>query len=131
MARILIVDDSSFTRKALAKMVTALDHETMEASNGREGLELAATQRPDCILVDLIMPEMGGLEVLDVLRDQGSSIPRIVITADIQESVREQCLKAGAVAVLNKPPKNDELQNALTKAMDLNRDSNESDTQPK
>jgi CheY-like chemotaxis protein len=130
MARILIVDDSSFTRKALARMVKALGHEIVEASNGREGLELAAAQKPDCILVDLIMPEMGGMEVLEALRDQGSMIPRIVVTADIQESVREQCLKAGAVAVLNKPPKNDELKNALAKATDFQKVSDESDTQP-
>ena len=117
MSLILIIDDSSFTRKALAKMVKEQGYETVEASDGREGIEMAATRSPDCILIDLIMPEMGGLEVLEALRDQESKIPRIVITADIQESVRQQCLEGGALAVLNKPPKKDELQDILANAL--------------
>ena len=117
MALILIIDDSSFTRKALARMVKAEGHETLEASDGRAGLEMAASHTPECILVDLMMPEMDGLKVLEVLRDQGSRIPRIVVTADIQRSVREQCLGLGAMAVLNKPPQKDELQETLTRAV--------------
>ena len=117
MSLILIIDDSSFTRKALARMVEGEGHETVGASNGREGLEMAVTRSPDCILVDLIMPEMGGLEVLEALRDQGSKIPRVVVTADIQESVRKECIERGALAVLNKPPKKDELQDTLSNAL--------------
>ena len=117
MALILIVDDSSFTRKRVASMIRAEGYETLEASDGRQGLEMTATHSPDCIVIDLIMPEMDGLELLELLHDQGSKIPRIVITADIQESARQQCLERGALAVLNKPPRKDELQNTLAKAL--------------
>ena len=117
MALILIIDDSSFTRKRIANLVKAEGHETLEASDGRQGLEMIATHSPDCIMIDLIMPEMDGLELLEMLNSQGSKIPRIVVTADIQETVRQECLKHGALAVLNKPPKTDELQNALAKAL--------------
>ena len=119
MALILIIDDSSFTRKRIASMVKAEGYETLEASDGRQGLEMTATYSPDCIVVDLIMPEMDGLEFLEVLNNQGSNIPRIVVTADIQETVRHDCLERGALAVLNKPPKKDELQMTLAKALGL------------
>lgn len=119
MALILIIDDSSFTRNRIANMVKAEGHETLEASDGRQGLEMTATHSPDCIVIDLIMPEMDGLELLEVLHNQGSKIPRIVVTADIQETVRQECLERGALAVLNKPPKKDELQNILAKALGL------------
>lgn len=117
MALILIIDDSSFTRKRIASMVEAEGHETLEASDGRQGLEMTATHSPDCIVIDLIMPEMDGLELLKLLHNQGSKVPRIVVTADIQESVRQECLESGALAVLNKPPRKDELQNALAEAL--------------
>ncbi len=117
MALILIIDDSSFTRKRLANMIKAEGYETLEASDGRQGLEMTAAHSPDCIVIDLIMPEMDGLELLEVLNNQGSKIPRIVVTADIQETVRKECLERGALAVLNKPPKQDELQNTLAKAL--------------
>ena len=117
MALILIIDDSSFTRKRIASMVKAEGYETLEASDGRQGLEMTAAYSPDCIVVDLIMPEMDGLEFLEVLNNQGSNIPRIVVTADIQETVRHDCFERGAIAVLNKPPKKDELQMTLAKAL--------------
>lgn len=117
MALILIIDDSSFTRKRIANMVKAEGHDTIEASDGRQGLEMTATHSPECIVIDLIMPEMDGLELLKSLQNQGSKIPRIVVTADIQESVRQECIEHGALAVLNKPPKKGELENALAEAL--------------
>ena len=51
MALILIVDDSSTTRKAIAQIVKADGHETLEAANGREGLEIIAATPPDCIII--------------------------------------------------------------------------------
>ena len=103
MALILIVEDSSTMRKAIRKIVKAEGHDTLEAPDGREGLEIAATHAPDCILLDLIMPEVDGLEVLKALRERGSKIPVIVLTADIQEIVRKECLELGATAFINKP----------------------------
>ena len=113
MARILIIEDSSFTRKAIARMVKAQGHEIIEAANGEEGLEKAVSNSPDCITLDLIMPGMEGIEVLESLRERGSNIPVIVISADIQEDTRKQCMQLGATAVINKPPKEEELQSTI------------------
>ena len=87
------------------------------AGNGRAGLEQVAARKPDCILTDLLMPELGGLELLETLREQGTAIPVIIITANIQESVRRRCLELGAAAVVNKPVRQEELLSALRKAL--------------
>lgn len=113
MALILIVDDSSFQRSVIRNLIHAAGHETEEAENGRAGLEQVAARKPDCILTDLLMPELGGLELLETLREQGTAIPVIIITANIQGSVRRRCLELGAAAVVNKPVSQEELLPAL------------------
>ena len=131
MALILIVEDSSTMRKAIRKIVKAEGHDTLEAPDGREGLEIAATHAPDCILLDLIMPEVDGLEVLKALRERGSKIPVIVLTADIQEIVRKECLELGATAFINKPLIGNKLLDTIQKALGFKEEvSNEPDTRP-
>lgn len=117
MALVLIVEDSSFMRRALSKALQADGHVTLEAVNGYEALEKAVTDAPDCILLDLLMPDCNGWEVLRILQEQGSKIPVIVVTSDIQETVRQQCLQQGAVTVINKPFNIDELRHAVAVAV--------------
>ncbi len=117
MALILIVVDSSYQRRVIRSLVRQAGYETEEAGNGRAGLEQVAARKPDCILTDLLMPELGGLELLETLREQGTAIPVIIITANIQESVRRRCLELGAAAVVNKPVRQEELLPALEKAL--------------
>ena len=129
MALILIVDDSKTTRNAVRKVLKHEGHETLEAANGEEGLELAAAHGPDCIVLDLIMPRMDGFEVLKALHKKGSNIPVIVLSADIQEIVREDCLKLGADAFINKPLKGDELLGTIDNVLGLKKEtSNESES---
>jgi CheY-like chemotaxis protein len=104
MPRILLVDDSSFTRKCLRKMLGPHGYELLEAADGRLALEVIEATEPDCVVSDLIMPEWGGLELLDALRTRQNDVPVIVLTADVQSSSREECLARGAVEVLHKPP---------------------------
>ena len=65
---VLAVDDSSFVREVLATIVQQSGHCVIKAENGAEGLKKAQSQFPDFIILDVKMPEMGGLEVLDKLR---------------------------------------------------------------
>ena|SRR6476646_168811 len=109
MALILIVEDAWFTRRLISKTLQAVGHTTIEASCGQEGLEKVLSHAPDCMLLDLLMPDMDGRDVLQRLRDQNSHVPTIVLTADIQASSRQQCLDLGAIAVLGKPPDPQEL----------------------
>ena len=128
MALVLIIDDSMTTR-GLRRLVKGEGHETLEAADGQKGLELADAHGPDCIVLDLIMPVMGGLEVLEALRDKGSKIPVIVLSADIQEIVREDCLKLGANAFINKPHIRNELLGTINNVLGLKKeDSHEPHT---
>lgn len=81
--RLLVVDDDEVSRYSLMAMVGTGNYSFIEASNGREGLELAKQARPDGIVLDLAMPEMGGLEVLQALRSdpKTSTLPILVSTS--------------------------------------------------
>ncbi len=116
MAKILIVDDAKFALAMLSKIVSESGHEIITASNGREGLARTVKDRPDVILTDLLMPEMDGLEFIAALRDEGIEVPVVVITANIQETVRQRCVEAGVVAFINKPPKRDAILQAVAAA---------------
>ena len=117
MATILIVDDSTFQRRFLRKALTEAGHGVLEAGDGEQALAVNAAERPDCILTDLIMPDMRGLALLEALRDQGSETPTIVLTADIQEEVEKQCLELGAARVLHKPVKPKVLASAVAEVL--------------
>ena len=67
MVQILIIDDSTFQRRRVRQAVEAAGYDLLEATNGHEGLEIAVTAMPDCILLDLLMPDMRGEEVLQIL----------------------------------------------------------------
>lgn len=117
MALILIIEDSWLSRRVFVKMLKAEGYETLEATSGPEALEMLRTQKPDCILLDLLMPEMEGREVLRIMQQQGLQIPVIVITADIQMSTRQECLALGAIAVIHKIPNAEEVLGWVRKAL--------------
>ncbi|MFC1975107.1 response regulator transcription factor [Chloroflexota bacterium] len=113
MALILIIDDSSYQRRLIRKFIEIQGHQTIEATNGNEGLEMIDTHAPDCILLDLIMPEASGFELLETLQKQNSKIPAVVVTADVQASTHKQCLDLGAAAVVNKPVDSKQLRKTI------------------
>lgn len=113
MAVILLIEDSSYMRSVIRSFLSPDGHELLEAETGYQGLQMIHELSPDCLILDLIIPDMDGLKVLKALRDLGSNIPVIVVTADIQESVRKQCMELGAKAFVNKPPKKEPLRNTV------------------
>ncbi len=117
MAKILIVDDSSFQRRLIRGLLTRLGHDVVEADNGENGLSALDADSPDLLLVDLLMPGMTGFDVLARLQDRRAALPRLVLTADVQDSARQRCLELGASEVLNKPPKEWELRDAIANAL--------------
>ena len=118
MGKILIVEDSWVTRRIIVGILKADGHELLEAGGGKEGLEMAEKHMPDCILLDLLMPEMDGFDVLEALGEKDLKIPVIVLTANIQKTAREKCLQLGAFAFTNKPTEEDELRSLVHKAID-------------
>jgi twitching motility two-component system response regulator PilH len=117
MSRVLVVDDSSFQRKNLARILGTGGHETVEAADGKAAFGMYADHAPDLVLVDLIMPDMPGMEFLRLAA--GGPAPIIVVTADIQDEVRRECLDLGAHAVMNKPVRAEELLAAVAAATAL------------
>ena len=117
MAKILVVDDSSFARMRISNMLQEGGHDTVEAADGRTGLAMVQQELPDCILTDLLMPEMDGISLLAALRELGSNLPVIVLTADIQESKRQQCEELGAAGFLFKPPQGKVLLEMVEKVL--------------
>lgn len=105
MSRVLVVDDESIIGVILRHAFDAKGHETVVARDGRTGIEMARAERPDAIVLDLMMPGMNGYDVLSALRDtaQLDGIPVVVLTAVTLSSDRERCLSEGADAVITKP----------------------------
>ena len=119
MAKILVIDDSSYMRSKIRGALKHGEYTFLEADNGFKGLQMIHEQSPDCVILDLIMPDMDGLKILKTLFDSHSQIPVIVVTADIQEIVRRECLELGARAFLNKPIKDDELSIIVKDVLDF------------
>jgi len=115
MAKILLVDDSKFQRKCMSRMLSGLGHEVTEAENGQTGLQMLDSVRPDVIITDLLMPVVDGIGLLRSLKEGDCAIPVIVVTADIQEATRQECLQLGAKAFINKPHNSADLEAALSR----------------
>jgi len=108
---IAIVDDDASVCRALRRLVRSLAMEGETFSTGQQFLDLLEAMpsfQPDCLVVDVQMPGMNGLEVQEKLAKKKYSIPVIFITAHDDVGVREKALGAGALAFLRKPF-NDEL----------------------
>jgi len=118
MTLILIIDDAAFSRRMIRKCLQADSYEILEAATGQEGLEAAIAQHPDCILTDLLMPDMDGLEMLKVLQAKKIMIPVVIISADIQDGTRNRGFALGAKAFINKPPKEEELRKTVRQVLD-------------
>jgi two-component system chemotaxis response regulator CheY len=103
MVKILVIDDSSFQRKIISKVLTENGYTVVLSENGKEGIEQYKKEQPDLILTDLLMPEYDGYWVLEQLNARKSTIPVIILTSDIQNTTEKRCRDLGAVAFLNKP----------------------------
>lgn len=117
MAVILHTDDSSFSRLQIGKVLKKAGYELLHADSGKAALALLAEKTPDLIITDILMPEMDGIALLEALKAQGSSIPVMVVTADVQDDTRATCLALGAFELINKPPKDEELLAAVAQGL--------------
>ncbi|HLO51913.1 MAG TPA: response regulator [Kamptonema sp.] len=117
MSLILIADDRPSWRQQTRQAMLADNHQILEASNGRECLEMITIYHPDCIILDIEMPEKDGFEVLETLSNQAVKIPVIVYSSAIQEITRLYCLTMGATAFIGKPATECELRSAVQTAL--------------
>ena len=118
MADILVVDDSLMMRKFIVMALASDGHTIREASGGNEAVKVAVNTPPDCMVLDLLMPDLVGTEVLEELKiKKNMHFPIIVMTADVQESTQSRCIELGAYRVLTKPPKANELSAVVKEAV--------------
>ena len=104
MAKILIVEDNEFVARMYQNILSLENYEVEIANSAQEGIEKARKMLPNLILLDVVMPEMNGIQALQKLKedDNTKSIPTVMLTVIGEEDVIEQCLKLGASGYLVK-----------------------------
>ncbi|MBU0712797.1 response regulator [bacterium] len=111
--RILIVDDEPNVCQFLSEYLEYKGFETQISQSGKEALKYLETDTFDAILLDLIMPEMNGLEVLEKIRQMKIMIPVIIVTGVKDKNVADDAIKLGAADFIPKPIDLDRLEQSL------------------
>jgi FixJ family two-component response regulator len=115
--KIAIVDDEEVVRTALKRLIASTRNTALTYLSGSDFLvDGLAENRPDCLVLDLQLGEVSGLEVLQRLRALRASIPAIIITAHDEPGSREECFAAGASAYMQKPLDDQALLDAIAAA---------------
>ncbi len=117
MALVLIVDDSKTARTYCRTILAAAGHEVMEASDAEHALDRMVDRPPDCVVLDLFMPGLSGLEMMEVLGGRAELTPIVVVTTSLEDSDRIRCLRLGARAFVQKPVSCEELTRAVHEAL--------------
>ena len=114
--KLLIVDDSKAMRMIVnrtLKQAGFTGHAILEATNGKEALEVIAKERPDLVLSDWNMPEMKGIDLLRELRERGDRTRLGFVTSESSPEIRREAEETGAAFVITKPFTPESFQNAL------------------
>ena len=115
--KILVADDEEVTRDLFKRLIPRLGHEIYTASNGQEALEMIRENNFDLLIMDLKMPVMDGMELLDRIHQLGKEIPTIVITGYATMEITKQALEAGCIDLVIKPFSLEDKQRAIKKAL--------------
>jgi two-component system, OmpR family, KDP operon response regulator KdpE len=107
-ATVLVIDDEPQIRRAVRRALASVPAETLEAATGADGVDIAATARPDAIVLDIGLPDMSGLAVCEEIR-RWSRVPLLVLSARHAETEKVALLNAGADDYITKPFGMDEL----------------------
>ena len=114
--KVLVGDDSSLARRALRRILEPEGYDVIEAEDGLVALERYALERPDVVLLDLVMKGMYGLDVLTKLRQLDPEARVLVVSADVQVSSHLLVAEAGAKGFVNKPFDREQILQALDAA---------------
>lgn len=107
--KLLLVDDSGLARRSLRSILESDGFEVLEAEDGMVALEKYFAEKPDVVMLDLVMKGMYGLEVLIKIREMDPSARVIVVSADVQASSQSLVHTAGASAFITKPVEREQL----------------------
>ncbi|MBL8138529.1 MAG: sigma-54-dependent Fis family transcriptional regulator [Acidobacteria bacterium] len=118
---ILVIDDEEIMREILETLLTREGYRVRLAASGPEGLEVVRSTPIDAVIVDVMMPGMDGLQVLDAIHDIDDELPVLMITAFASMETAVTAMKKGAFDYITKPFKNDEVLVVLNNAVERRR----------
>src|SRR5690606_35399961 len=118
-ARILVIDDEAAIRSAMRMILEYEGHEVLEAASGPEGLQVAQTESPDLVFLDIKMPGMDGLEVLTRLRAMSETLPVVIISAHGSAASALEAGRLGAYRFIEKPLSKDYVLDAVREGLEL------------
>jgi GAF domain-containing protein/FixJ family two-component response regulator len=120
--KVLVVDDAQGVIDFLSDYVLRPNgYDVLSALDGEGGLSLALSEKPDLVILDLEMPKMSGMEVLEALNEKGIDIPVIVITFHGSETIAAQAFRLGVKNYITKPFKMEEILEAVEQALEGSR----------
>lgn len=121
MQKILYIEDSAVNTYIVKKIIKSLGYEMIPAYDGGEGITLAEQKNPDLILIDLILPDAHGVNLVKHLRSlkQFEETPIIALTATDSPTMKEECLTAGFNDYLEKPVSKTRLTSTIEKYMGM------------
>ncbi len=125
--RVLIIDDDPGVRKVLRRILSSADYDVDESEDAFHALDSLDANPPDAALLDIKMPGMDGLSLLDNLQQRGLDIPVVILTGHGDEFTSSRCLDAGAAGYLTKPPDRADLLLAVRGAVAQGRVARELD----
>ncbi len=117
MAKVLVVDDSKVQKITMQEYLVAMGHQVVEASNGNEGVEMAEKERPDLILMDIIMPDLNGFQAVRKLKrlDTVKHIPVIMVSTKSMRVDQIWAQRQGAADYITKPIDRKEFEEKVSK----------------
>ena len=111
MAKILVVDDSPTILSGISKILESAGHDVIQASNAADGITAAGNEKPDVILMDVVMPDLNGFQATRIITtsEKTQHIPVIMLSTKDQETDKVWAKRQGASDYVVKPPNPDEL----------------------
>ena len=124
MTKVLVIEDEQVVRQVVNRLLTIEGYEVIEAPYGQAGYRMAVSEKPDIILLDLMMPVMDGFQVLSKLKRNPETrpIPVIILTARIDAESERRCMRSGAVDYIKKPWGAGELGDRIAMALGYPKD---------
>ncbi|MBR4151897.1 MAG: response regulator [Selenomonadaceae bacterium] len=111
--RVMITDDSRLLRKKLREELEKQNCEVIEAVNGKEAITFVLEQEPDGVILDIVMPVVGGIEALQFIREVAPDVPVVMLSSMNTPQKLMQCLKMGAIDFINKPYTKEQITNTV------------------
>jgi two-component system response regulator FixJ len=118
---IYLIDDDVSARRGLGRLLKAAGYNVVTCESPEAFLALPSVMTPACLLLDVRMPKMTGLELQKALHDDGRDPPIVMVSGHVDATTRERAMSAGAVAVLSKPVELSALVDAVERGLARNR----------